>query len=71
MFTSFLTKSCLQKNLIELIYLSKSNQMTHRIITADKLSNGLLTGYCHQRKQIRRFSVDRILSVLPVQQKEA
>ncbi|MCM2676724.1 hypothetical protein [Alkalicoccobacillus plakortidis] len=69
--TSLLVRSCLNKDLIELIYLSKTNNISHRIITAETISNGILTGYCHQKKQVRRFLIEQILSVSPVQQKQA
>ncbi|TSB44791.1 hypothetical protein [Alkalicoccobacillus porphyridii] len=67
----FLIRSCMQKDLIEIIYLSKSEKITQRLITAESISNGILTGYCHYRHQKRRFLVNRILSAFPTRQKQA
>ncbi|MBM0064064.1 WYL domain-containing protein [Alkalicoccobacillus gibsonii] len=69
MYTSQLTKMCLTKTRIALIYHSKSNEISHRVITPESISNGILSGYCHQKKQMRRFSLDRILSYAPVTQR--
>ncbi|WYP27694.1 hypothetical protein NSQ54_06285 [Alkalihalobacillus sp. FSL W8-0930] len=69
MYTSQLTKICLSRTPIELIYLSKSNEISHRVITPESISNGILSAYCHHKKHIRRFSLDRILSYAPVTQR--
>ncbi|MDE5413629.1 MAG: hypothetical protein LPK26_01870 [Bacillaceae bacterium] len=48
---------------IEMIYLSKKQIITQRIVTIKKVDQDRVLGICHQSNQIRMFNLENILSV--------
>lgn len=56
---------------IMIYYLSKSEEVTRRIITVLSITDKSIRAYCHMRKQQRIFKVDNILSCGPVGKKSA
>ncbi|WP_246938547.1 hypothetical protein [Bacillus pinisoli] len=51
----------------EIIYLSASGSLTHRVIKIKKVTPFWVKGYCYLRKTERTFSLQNILSIYPVQ----
>ncbi len=55
-----------EKNqLAEIIYLSASGELSHRVVSVKKVTPYYLQGYCLLRKTNRTFSLQNILSVYP------
>ncbi|KIL45195.1 transcriptional regulator [Jeotgalibacillus soli] len=55
---------------VEMIYLSNSGQISQRRINVLKVNEGFMVAYCFLRKTQRAFSYNNILSFVPVIQKE-
>ncbi|PMC35087.1 hypothetical protein CJ195_20035 [Bacillus sp. UMB0899] len=58
----FFRESLEQSQPITIIYLSKDRLITQRKIIVKKITSDKLIAYCFLRRQIRTFSVERILS---------
>lgn len=63
-----LASATLQRRRVEFFYCSRSgNQVTERVVSPQRLvhyrDNWLLDGYCHLRKSLRTFSIDRVTEV--------
>ncbi|WP_456275809.1 hypothetical protein [Bacillus sp. AK128] len=50
----------------EIIYLSSSGQLSHRVFTIRRVTPYYVNGYCQLRKANRSFSFQNILSASPV-----
>ena len=55
---------------VELIYTSKSGEITKRKVKIHKVSEDTFQGYCFKRKEMRNFIIDQVLAILPVMKKE-
>jgi len=64
-----LKKSLEGKQPIEMIYLAKDNQITHRKIIVKELHVNYFKAFCFLRNDDRLFKVENILSVMPVKHK--
>jgi predicted DNA-binding transcriptional regulator YafY len=51
-----------EKAAVEMIYLSSSGVITHRLVKPYSFDGKFLTAYCSIRKQIRTFEINNILS---------
>ena len=53
------------QTVIEMIYMSESNQVTHRFLRVLENYESYFIGYCYLRKGKRFFKKDNILSIGP------
>ncbi|MFP7493849.1 transcriptional regulator [Terribacillus saccharophilus] len=53
---------------VTMIYMAKDGSLTKRRVTIEKVTEASVIGYCHLRKQLRTFRMDRILAIQPVPQ---
>lgn len=60
---NMLIRSIQSKEKIEMIYLSKDNQASQRIIRVLKINDEMIMAYCYTRRTIRTFKLENILSV--------
>lgn len=51
---------------VEMIYITRENMITKRIVRLYEVSEQEMIGYCHLRGNVRRFKVEQILGVIPV-----
>jgi predicted DNA-binding transcriptional regulator YafY len=51
---------------LEMIYLSKNNDLTQRVIKVMKVKEGSFKAYCYMRRQFRTFKLSNILSIGPI-----
>ncbi|MFC5466767.1 hypothetical protein [Lederbergia graminis] len=51
---------------LELIYINKDNQITHRIIKVLAVTETSIKAYCYHKRQFRIFKIANILSVTPL-----
>lgn len=51
---------------IKIYYISKSNEVTRRIITVLAINDNSIRAYCHMRKAQRVFKLENILSCGPI-----
>lgn len=58
-----LMRSIQSKEKIEMIYLSKDNQVSQRMIRVLKINDEMIMAYCYTRRTIRTFKLENILSV--------
>lgn len=56
---------------IELIYLSKSNEISKRRVKILKVQDNSFQAYCFNRKAKRTFLITNVLAIAPVSQKES
>lgn len=66
----FLSKALIEKQLIEIIYISDKQAITQRTIQISEINQHTIRAYCFLRKQSRLFKINNILSLLPKKQKE-
>ncbi|MGM7680934.1 hypothetical protein ACSVDA_02145 [Cytobacillus sp. Hm23] len=60
---------CLElKQPIEVIYMSKSGQITQRILRVEQVTPSYVKAYCMLRHEQRTFNLANILSAIPVSQ---
>lgn len=50
---------------VEMIYIMSDGLITQRKVTLYVVTDKEMKGYCHLRRSIRTFKVDRILAVYP------
>lgn len=55
---------------IELMYMSKSGEITKRKVRVIKITGDTLQAYCFTRQAKRTFIIDNVLAVLPVIRRE-
>lgn len=58
-----LMRSIQSKEKIEMIYLSKDNEVSQRMIRVLKINDEMIMAYCYTRRTIRTFKLENILSV--------
>ncbi|MGA9290413.1 MAG: WYL domain-containing protein [Anaerobacillus sp.] len=61
-------KSLLNKEAIEMIYLSKDSIISQRRVTLLDIKEDEVRGFCHLRRSVRTFKLERILSVYPLKE---
>ncbi|TKD70213.1 hypothetical protein [Pseudalkalibacillus hwajinpoensis] len=62
---SIMRKALLKQEPVEIIYLSQDNVTTQRFVTFHSMNDLEATGYCHLRRSLRTFKLERILAVYP------
>ena len=62
---SIMHKALFKQEAVEIIYLSKDNVTTQRLVTLHSMNEHEATGYCHLRRCVRTFKLERILSAYP------
>ena len=65
-----LIKAMQRNQLIDIMYISKSNSITQRRIRLIKLTGDKIQAYCFIRHAKRTFILDNVLAVIPVIAKE-
>lgn len=68
MMNGLLIRSIKENLILDMIYISASNQITQRKIIVKEIDSSKIRAYCFLRKQTRLFKIDNILSVMPVKQ---
>lgn len=58
-----LLRAAANKKPIEMIYMSKDNKISQRVIRVIAVNDSKVKAYCYVKKQYRIFSIDNILSV--------
>lgn len=53
------------KMLVEMIYMSEKGDISQRVITVYDVSQSHIKAFCHNKKQVRIFKVENILTVFP------
>ena len=48
---------------VEIIYHSRENKITQRLIDVRSITSGIVKAYCHERKSPRVFRVKNILAI--------
>ncbi len=61
-----LERAAMSKENVEIIYLSANRQLSQRIIKVLSISKNAMYAYCYQRKSIRTFKIENVLSAVPV-----
>lgn len=56
---------------VEIIYLSKSSEMSKRRVKILQVQDNSFQGYCFKRKAKRTFLIINVLAIAPVSQKES
>ncbi|WP_085991548.1 hypothetical protein [Oceanobacillus senegalensis] len=59
----WLKRSLYKKEKIDIIYLSKSNELTKRTIRVIQFNEDRILAYCYLKERLRLFSVENILAV--------
>lgn len=58
-----LLRAAADKKPIEMIYMSKDNKISQRVIKVIAVNDSKVKAYCYVKNQYRIFSIDNILSV--------
>lgn len=61
--TSMFLRCIQERTAVEMIYLSRKGNISHRMIIPYSLHGDIIKGYCSVRKEIRTFHIRNILSV--------
>lgn len=61
-----LIKAQKRNQLVDMIYISKTNQITQRRIRVIKIDHDTFKAYCFTKHSIRTFIIDNVLSLFPV-----
>lgn len=59
-----------RNQLVDMMYLSKSGEITKRRIKVISVSESTFKAYCFVKHASRTFSIDNVLSMFPVVRKE-
>jgi predicted DNA-binding transcriptional regulator YafY len=65
-----LLKSMEYNELLDMMYLSKSGEVSKRRIEVLQVGEVSFRAYCHLRKSKRTFTIDNVLALVPVARKE-
>lgn len=63
-------KNMNKNQLVEVIYISNSGQITKRRVKVYKVNQQSFIGYCYLRKSIRTFNIANVFALVPVTYKE-
>ena len=66
-----LSKSMHYGQIVEVMYISNSGEITKRRIKVLKLQGDSFQAYCFLRKTKRTFKVNNVLALIPVERKES
>ncbi|MEK5038749.1 transcriptional regulator [Sporosarcina sp. FSL K6-3457] len=66
-----LLKSVERGDVLDMMYLSKSGQISKRRIQVIQVGDASFRAYCHLRKTRRTFTIDNVLALVPVIRKES
>ncbi len=58
-----------RKQLIDIMYISKSGEITKRTVKVTKVEESTFTAYCFGKRASRTFLLSNVLSFLPVKGK--
>lgn len=64
-----LLRAVTDKKPLEMIYMSRDNQISQRVIKVIAVNDSKVKAYCYLKKQYRIFNMDNILSVAPARKK--
>lgn len=64
-----LKRSLKEKKAVEMMYLSNSNEVTHRRIVVTEIHGHHFKAYCFLRHEYRLFKTENVLAVLPEKRK--
>lgn len=62
---SIMRKALLKQEPVEIIYLSRNNVTTQRLVTLHSMNDLEIIGYCHLRRSVRTFKFEGILATYP------
>ena len=65
-----LVKAMQYHQLVELMYISKSGEITKRRVKLIKISGEKFQAFCFMKHEKRTFIIDNVLAVLPVNHRE-
>lgn len=65
-----LLKALERKSLVDMMYISKSGEITKRSIKVTKVDNDTFKAYCFAKHASRTFIIDNVLALMPVIRKE-
>lgn len=65
-----LLKSMEYSESLDMMYMSKSGEVSKRRIQVIQVGEGSFRAYCHLRKSKRTFTIDNVLALVPVVIKE-
>jgi predicted DNA-binding transcriptional regulator YafY len=65
---SLLNRSLNEKKPIEIIYQSKDNAFTKRVILVKMMNEKYIKAYCYTKKELRIFKIDSILAASSVKE---
>lgn len=61
-----LSKALKRNQLVDMIYVSKSNEITKRRVKLIKLTDNSFHAFCFNRNAKRTFAIDNVLAIVPV-----
>lgn len=65
-----LIKAMQYHQLVELMYMSKSGEITKRRVKLLKITGDKFQAFCFMKRAKRTFIIDNVLAVLPITRKE-
>ncbi|MGM8213373.1 WYL domain-containing protein [Virgibacillus sp. W0430] len=65
-----ISRAIQSKEKIDIIYLSRDNQVSRRVIRVLAVNEQYIKAYCFLKKEVRTFRVDNILSLAPMRKKK-
>ncbi len=65
-----LMKSIERNDLLDMMYMAKDGSISKRRIQVIQVGEGSFRAYCFLRKSKRTFTIDNVLAIVPVIQKE-
>lgn len=64
-----LIKAINRNQMLDIIYLSKNNEITKRRIKIIKILDDNFVAYCLEKHSVRTFIIDNVLALMPVGRK--
>lgn len=64
-----LLRAVTDKKPLEMIYMSKDNRISQRVIRVIAVNDTKVKAYCYTKNQYRVFNIDNILSVAPAKRR--
>lgn len=65
-----LTKSVMYGDLLDMMYMAKDGTVSKRRIRVLQMGESSFRAYCYMRRSRRTFTVDNVLALVPVYEKE-
>lgn len=60
-----------RRETIQIMYLDRKGNLSHRYVTVHALNDKYAICYCHYKKERRMFKLENILSALPLYRKKS